>query len=293
MVIARLFGGLGNQMFQYAIGRSLSLKNNTPLGLDVCYLLDRTPRKSFTFRDFDLELFNIKAEVLPKSKIPLWFRHIGKGIFFLMLNKIRDKIPFGKGVEKQDFIFDERVYNHKGSIYLKGYWQNPKYFQDMRKVLIHDFSLKNILPARIQLLREEVQGRESLCIHVRRGDYVGNKFHNVLDKDYYPRSFQKIKDIAPVEHVYIFSDDIDWCRKNISFDLPTTFVGEEFAGEKATGHFELMRACKYFIIPNSTFSWWAAWLSDSPEKIVIAPKKWINDDSINTKDLIPPEWVQL
>lgn len=275
MIITRLYGGLGNQMFQYAIGKSLSIKNNIPLGLDIHYLLDRTPRKNFTFRDFDLDLFNIQAEILPKSKIPLRFRYIRKGLFFFLLNKIREKLPHAKGVEKQNFVFDKEVYEHRGSIYLRGYWQNPNYFQDIRNILVKDFSLKNPLPAHIQSLKEEIKSRVSLCVHVRRGDYVGNKVHDILPSDYYEKAMERFRN-REIDHIYVFSDDIGWCRENMSFNLPTTFVGEEFAGEGATGHFELMRACKYFIIPNSTFSWWAAYLADNNDKMVVMPDNWLD-----------------
>ncbi len=97
----------------------------------------------------------------------------------------------------------------------------------------------------------------------------------------------------PIDRIYVFSDDIAWCKHTLSFTLPTTFVGEEYSGQGATGHFHLMRSCKYFIICNSSFSWWAAWLAESPEKIVIAPSTWFGDTTIDTTDLVPPEWFRI
>ncbi len=272
MIITRLYGGMGNQMFQYAIARAIAIRNNDSVGLDLKDLLDRTPRKGFTYRGYDLDLFNIKADILSQKQIPFWFRFYGQGRLAWYLNMLRKKLFFTKGNEKKDFVFDQNILSLK-NVYLSGYWQNPKYFQDIKHILKEDFSLKNPLPKNIESLRQEILNKESLCIHVRRGDYVGNKAHDILPSDYYQKSLEKFKNIK-IDHIYIFSDDIDWCRENMSFGIDTTFVGDEYSGERAIGHFELMRSCKHFIIPNSTFSWWAAYLSDR-SGIVFAPDGWI------------------
>ena len=96
-----------------------------------------------------------------------------------------------------------------------------------------------------------------------------------------------------VEKIYVFSDDIEWCRANLSFGIPTMFVGDEYAGEKGEGHMYLMSKCKYFIIANSSFSWWGAWLALFKDKIVICPKQWFGDASIDTSDLIPESWIRI
>jgi hypothetical protein len=144
-------------------------------------------------------------------------------------------------------------------------------------------------------LAEIIKKENSLCVHVRRGDYVGNTNHEIVNKDYYDKGIDKLKVMTNIDKIYVFSDDIRWCEKNLKFDIPTMFVGDEYAGEKAEWHHILMRSCKNFIIPNSTFSWWAAWLSDSRNKIIIAPKQWFPNSSIHADntDIIPDNWIKI
>lgn len=262
MITVRLKGGLGNQMFQYALGRVLATKHNTDLFLDLNYFKN----KNFTPREYNLDQFNIKAQIIEKSKIPLLLK------FFL------------PSIKK---------FNWNGNIYLDGYFQSEKYFKEYTEVIRKDFTLKNSPAQNIQILAEEIKKANSVCIHVRRGDYVGNKFHEVVNNEYYVKGIEYIKNHAPIDKIYIFSDDIEWCKNNISFELPTMFVGPEYAGEKGEGHMFLMSKCKNFIIANSSFSWWAAWLSNNEEKIVICPKQWFPDASRDTKDLIPKEWIRI
>lgn len=292
MVVTRLYGGMGNQMFQYALGRALAIKNNTMLGLDIQDLLDRTPRPRFTFRDYDLDLFYIEAEIVPQSSLPFWRRSCGGGPVGVFLNKFRRTVFGGKGKER-GFKFNPDVLNLGPNTYLDGYWQSHKYFESIVDVLRKDFTLKNPLPENIQELKNKIESQNSVCVHVRRGDYVGNKIHDVVGKDYYNQAIDLLSQGTNIEHVYVFSDDIEWCKAGLSFSQPTTFVGKEYAGERASGQFELMRSCKYFIIANSSFSWWAAWLAENPEKIVIAPKVWFGDKSIDTGHRIPENWIRI
>lgn len=289
MVIVRLAGGMGNQMFQYAIGRALSIRNNTVLGLDIHDLLDRNPRPGFTFRDYDLDIFSIQAEIIPQSKLSWRYRSWGKSIF---LNKIRRALFVGRGKEK-GFVFNPEILELGPDSYLDGYWQSYKYFESIADTIRKDFTLKNPLPENIKALKIEIESRNSVCVHVRRGDYVGNSFHETVSKDYYDQALSLVSQKTNIEHVYVFSDDIEWCKKNLSLTQPVTFVGEEYAGERASGHLELMRSCKHFIIANSSFSWWAAWLAANPGKIVIAPKNWFGSDSIDTSHRIPEGWIRI
>lgn len=262
MIDVRLKGGLGNQMFQYALGRVLSIKHNTNLFLDLNYFKN----KNFTPREYNLDQFNIKAQIIEKSRIPLLLK------FFLPLIK---KI------------------NWNGNIYLDGYFQSEKYFKEYTEVIRKDFTLKNSPAQNIQILAEEIKKANSVCIHVRRGDYVGNKFHEVVDNEYYNKGIEYINSRTSIEKIYVFSDDIEWCKNNLKFEFPTMFVDSGYAGEKGEGHMYLMSKCKNFIIANSSFSWWGAWLASYPAKIIVAPKQWFPDASINTDDLIPKEWVRI
>jgi hypothetical protein len=293
MIIVRLQGGLGNQMFQYAIGRALAIKNNVPLGLDLTFLLDRTPIPNFTFRDYNLDVFNIEAIIVSKKNIPFLYQKHNLGIFMRYIDYIRRKFVSTPGKEKKELFFDEEIFNLGSNVYLEGWWQSYKYFSNIEDVIKKDFTLKNKLPLNIENLVEVIKKENSLCIHVRRGDYVGNKYHEIVGKEYYDKGIEKMKSMTSIDKIYVFSDDIEWCKDNMKFDLPTMFVGNEYSGIKNEGHIILMSACRNFIIPNSSFSWWGAWLSDYKNKIVIAPKQWVGNESINTDNLILKEWIRI
>ncbi len=282
-------------MFQYALGRTLSLKYNVPLKLDKSRLMDHSARSfnsRFVYRNYSLDLFSIDAQMAVSSEIPWQYRLHGRGlikdIFYAFFRRL---IP-QKGKEKS-FYFDQGILDIGSDAYLDGYWQSYKYFESITDVIRKDFILKDSLPEEIQSLKREIESCDSVCLHVRRGDYVGNVFHEIIGKEYYDDAIEKLSQMRNIGRLYVFSDDIAWCRDNLSFSFPVTFVGEEFAGERGTGHFSLMQACKYFIIPNSSFGWWAAWLARDPRKVVIAPERWLGDKTVSAKDIIPKDWFQI
>ncbi|MCF7834032.1 MAG: alpha-1,2-fucosyltransferase [Candidatus Pacebacteria bacterium] len=273
MIKIYLKGGMGNQMFQYALGRVLSMKNKVPLVLDTSfYDLDLKPK-----REYDLDVFNLFSDLKIEKKL-----NIFKRFLFGMSGKV---------IKEKFFHFDSEIFKIGDNAILEGYWQSPKYFEGYEDIIKKDFSFKKDFSLEIQNLAKEIKDKKSLCVHVRRGDFVGNTFHDVLDKDFYKKAFDILKEKVKIDKVYIFSDDIDWCRNNMNFPIPTVFVGNEYSGEKGEGNLFLMSLCKYFIIPNSTFSWWGAWLSGS--SMVVCPKKWFADESINTNDLIPEKWIRI
>jgi len=288
MIITKLKGGMGNQMFQYALGRALSLKYGVPLKLDI----EEYSIKNKVERHYDLDLFNISAEVAQINEIPKSHRNIIKNRFLIKINSIMNRFFKEKGSEVS-FTFDSSILNIGPDAYLDGYWQSPKYFENIESIIRKDFTLKNKLPLNIENLKEVIKKENSLCIHIRRGDYVGNAFHEIVGKEYYRESIEKMKSLTTVDKIYVFSDDIKWCEDNMKFDLPVMFVGEEYAGQKAEGHMTLMSACHNFIIPNSSFAWWSAYLCEFKDKKVIVPKQWFTDASINSDDLIPKDWIRV
>ena len=291
MIIVRLKGGMGNQMFQYALGRAISLKYNVPLGFDFSFLLDTTPRLNFTFRNYDLDVFSIKAEIVPSHKIP-FVNRVFKGKIGQIFDYLRRFSSLNKGTERS-WGFDSSVLNIGSDAYLDGYWQSPKYFENIDDIIRKDFTLKNKLSLKIENLKEIIKKENSLCIHVRRGDYIGNKKHEVVGEKYYKEGIEKIKSLTKIDKIYVFSDDIKWCEENMEFEFPVMFVGKEYAGEKAEGHLVLMSSCKNFIIPNSSFSWWGAWLSNNKNKIVIIPKKWFPWMINNKNDIALEGWIKI
>ena len=290
MIVIELQGGLGNQMFQYALGRHLSLINNTSLYLDTCYLNDRKPKKNFTFRTFDLDIFNIAASIAPVGISKKY--GLTKPAFIKLINRIIQPKPLSFIAEKK-FTFDATVLHLPDNVYLNGYWQSEKYFITIQEIIRKDFSLKLPLPVHVQKLQSVIENSNAVCLHVRRGDFVKVKMHGTLGIDYYGKAARLMCEKITNPIFYIFSDDISWCKKNIVLPGNIVYIADEFAAEKSRGHFSLMIACKHFIIPNSSFGWWAAWLNTNPDKIVMAPKVWFHNSNWDTKDILPLNWIRL
>ncbi len=132
-------------------------------------------------------------------------------------------------------------------------------------------------------------------MHVRRGDYIGNNFHPIVDMEYYKKGLDLISRKNKIDCVYLFDrDDIEWCKHNFKFDYPTVYVEADINSDVSVAEtLILMSNCKHFVLANSSFSWWGAWLAENSDKMVIAPQKWFANDSIDTSDLIPPEWIRI
>jgi hypothetical protein len=292
MIITRLIGGLGNQMFQYALGRALALRNRTELKLDLHLLLDRTPLPGMVFRDFDLSVFRIRAEAAPKEEIPFLYRMHMSGSLSIRLDHVRRRCVWNPGRERH-FHFDSSVLRLRDGAYLEGYWQSPKYFEDIDHIIRDDFSFVTPMPAHVLELEKRIADSDSTCVHVRRTDFVGTLRHDTVGMDYFANAFRVIQGKVRRPEVFIFSDDIDWCKANLKFDCRVNYVGQEFAGVKCACYLWLMSHCRHFIIPNSTFGWWAAWMNVGPDKTVVAPKRWFTDEDINTSDLIPRTWIRV
>lgn len=276
-----LQGGLGNQLFQYALGRALSLKNGSRLLLDLSRLGKNDPNR----RQYALAPYNIKADLVPPSLfprlIPLWTRW-------------RPKKNNRRIVSEKDFRFDPSVLALTGSVSLVGYWQSEKYFQDIAPILQADLALKpEHLKAVDPLLLENVAGTISVGLHVRRTDYISNPatqaYHGHCDSSYYQRAMELMRQKRGQVHFFVFSDDLAWCRENLKSDLPLTFVD----GQTAAADLYLMSQCRHQIIANSSFSWWAAWLNNNPDKLVIAPQRWFAGAGHETDDLLPDGWIKI
>jgi hypothetical protein len=292
MVIVKLMGGLGNQMFQYAAGRSLSLKNNCPLKLDLSFLLDRTGKPAdFVFRDYDLDIFNLSVGFADSEEV-IKLRHWYK-------NKTLDKLfkaVFGrrKSYYKQPYFhFDNSFFDKTPPVYLDGYWQSEKFFQPYESIIRKDFEFKNPLIGSSVELAGEIKQNNAVCVNIRRGDFVSSDMHGALDPGYYKSAETLLISRVESPFYYVFSDDVEWCIDNIRFNGPVKYITHEYAGWKFSNYLQLMRLCKHFIIPNSSFGWWAAWLSDNHDKMVVAPEKWFNQGPKDTQDVIPGEWYKI
>lgn len=281
MVIVKLIGGLGNQMFQYALGRHLAYKNRTGLKLDLSSF------KTYKLWKYVLNQFNIIEEFASRADIRLF-------------NFKREFSPFKSDknilcVEKVKFKFDPEVLKCKGNVYLDGSWQSEKYFKDIEKIIRKEFTLKNKPGSESIKLLKSIGGTNSVCIHARRGDYVTNsntnRFLGACSVDHYNKCIQVIKKRLQNPHFFVFSDEPNWTENNIKIDAPATYVIHNTI-DKGYEDLRLMKNCKNFIISNSTFGWWGAWLSENKNKIILAPEKWLNID-METPDLLPDSWIKI
>jgi hypothetical protein len=263
-------------MFEYSFGRALSIKYNLPLKLDLSFLKRKDMGPNFMYRDYELDLFNI-IEDFNISPIKNVYRISEPHYHY-----------------SQELINDTSAID--GHLYLDGYWQTPLYFKEIEDVIKNDFEFKNKIENskedNIIEMMNKIKSTNSVMINVRRTDYLNGSFHGVMGMDYIKRGEEVIKSKIDDVHFFIFSDDIEWCVDNIKLDN-VTFVDHSYKGDRFSYYLQLMILCRHFIIPNSTFAWWAAWLSKSSDKIVISPKNWFADSSINTNDLIPKEWCRI
>ncbi len=296
MIIVRLRGGLGNQLFQYAAAKSLAMLHNAELKLDL-YTYTKHP-----YRKFELWRFQIDAIEATRKEVHAF---TGSNPLIRYLNK-RENYFHCPGVCAQPhYHFFEDFFSLPSDIYLSGYWQSEKYFTRVADTIRRQFSPATSLDERNAALENEMRNTNSISVHIRRGDYTwsGNSFFGVTGKEYYEKAIARMETEIPGLRFYFFSDDPEWCRQN--FQIPRAVFVSHNTGDDSFKDMLLMSACRHNIIANSTFSWWAAWLNQNPDKKVIAPLRWFGLNYLtkkepvyasrvyNTKDLIPDTWIRI
>ncbi|OGY39762.1 MAG: hypothetical protein A2391_03490 [Candidatus Brennerbacteria bacterium RIFOXYB1_FULL_41_13] len=289
MIKTRLFGGLGNQMFQYAVGRALSLRLKTNLGLDLSWFDDN--KYLDTNRQFGLDAFNIASRKLERVDL--------KGI---KLRRFFSKFGLSSKnyIKEKYFNFNKDIVHLSDDVYLDGYWQSEKYFSDFEETIKNDFNLRYPLSREAAGVHEIIiHAPVSCAIHIRRGDYVVNPginfYHGACSLRYYRDAVDYIKKYSLSTEVsfFVFSDDINWVKKNFIIEKGIFIEFENRDGFKDQEEMILMSRCQHQIIANSTFSWWGAWLNKNKQKIILAPDKWFNNVLIDTKDLLPDSWIKI
>jgi len=288
MVIVRLTGGLGNQMFQYATAKAVANTMGDCLKFDISFYPKQTLRK------YELNKFNIENTIATHDEI---IRLAGnENIWFKVKRKLGLKIKRPKSyfLEREDAAYDAKIFNYTDNIYLDGYWADEKYFNGIRQELVREFILKDTISNEAKNYLNYIKSLNSVALHVRRGDYVQNSYtnsvHGTCDLEYYQKAIQFIKEKVYNPTFYIFSDDIIWCKENFNFLENKVFVDDT---KNALEDLELMKNCKHNIIANSTFSWWGAWLNQNDDKIVVAPKRWFVSDKYSNFNLALSDWKTL
>jgi hypothetical protein len=267
LIITKLIGGLGNQMFQYAIGRRLALAHNTMLKLDI------TGFRDYKLWSYYLNHFNIIENIATENEI----------------NDLKNR----RYIRQRFFHFDSSLLKLDSDAYLEGYWQSEKYFQDIEDIIREEFVLKHSPSNENRRLIHLIEESNAVAVHIRRGDYLSNaaayQFHGICPLTYYYKAVAELTKEISKPHFFIFSDDLFWTQENFKINFPITFATIN-GPHQGYEDLRLMSLCKYHVIANSSFSWWGAWLSQYPGKIVYTPKEWFNDKDINTDDLIPKTW---
>ena len=284
-IITALSGGLGNQMFQYAMGRSLAARRGAPLLLDV------RPLATDALRDYALGGFRVTATVAKPADLPS-----APGPIARRLRRLLPWITPRASVPERAFTFDPSILDLTPPAHLTGNWQSERYFADSADLIRAEFQLAApFTPDRAQLA-ETIVARNAVSAHVRRGDYVSNPvanaYHGTCDPDWYAAAKSRMDDAVPNGDYVIFSDDPDWARTNLS-DFANALFVEPSGDGKDEQDLHLMAMCRHHIIANSSFSWWGAWLNPRPDKVVIAPLHWFKGAAHDTRDILPAGWVRL
>jgi hypothetical protein len=283
MIITRLHGRLGNQMFQYAAGRALADRAGVPLALDSRGAILRG--EGVLTRVFDLKLADPVHLPPLKQTNPLRYA-IWRGI--------------GQKVGAKPYFRRERGLGYNPAFegwgdnsYLHGYWQSQKYFQNSAERIRSDFTFPAFSNQQNAEMAARIAESTAISLHVRRGDYLTFAAHVLCDQAYYDAALAKVLDgLQGDPIVYVFSDDPQWAKDNLS--LPCEKVVVDFNGpETDFEDMRLMSLCQHNIIGNSSFSWWAAWLNQTPGRRVAGPAKWFGDPKLSNPDIFPHDWLRI
>jgi len=297
MIISQILGGLGNQMFQYALGRSIALRTGQELKLDISGLARSGGCVNITPRTFALATCNA-VFVLAEDRECNDLKYRKAPACTKLWRKLRGKPPpYGlRCFRERGMRFNPSLFQITGDVYLMGFWQSYKYFADYGYVLREEFTPRHQLSAKTLEYCKLIDTTNAVSVHVRRGDYVTNPaasfFHGTCDLQYYRDAKRVVMEQVKEPEYFIFSDDLEWAKANLDFVHPATFV--EYSRQvHEIEEIYLMSRCQHNIIANSSFSWWGAWLNSHPNRVVVAPKRWFRDPKIDARDMIPPDWLRL
>lgn len=289
MKIVRICGGLGNQMFQYALAVALKEAKKT----EEVYI-DYSVMRGYPHHEGYLldKIFNTDIPQAPISKIIT----VGWPLPYYRIWQIGSKIlPVRKSMvlDRSGDAFRSDVFDNRDML-LDGYWQSPLYFDKYSSAIRKSFEFRNsdCNPRNIDFINK-IKGKVSVSLHVRRGDYLSySSITGVCSVDYYNKAIKLIKKMINPDLFVVFSDDQCWCRENLSDVLSACSIFVDWnRGIESYRDMQLMSYCSHNIIANSSFSWWGAWLNRNPTKIVIAPSQWMNYDG--WKDILPDSWMKI
>jgi hypothetical protein len=290
-VIARIRGGLGNQLFCYAAARRLAVVNNAELVIDD---VTGFARDDIYRRKYALDAFSIPARKASPAERMEPFERARRGIAKFLAS--RRAFADRRYIVEQGPDFDERLVSLKlrHSVYLDGLWQSEGYFKDIEATLRQDLAFKAPQDQANRSMAERMLSPSAVSVHVRWFDAGQGDATNNMSRLYYRRAIEKMESTTPAAHYFVFSDR----PKSVGeiFELPEkryTVVSQNQGDSRAYADMWLMTKCSKHIIANSTFSWWGAWLSDAPTKVVLCPGPDSTKTNWNFKGLVPADWTRI
>ena len=292
-VIVRILGGLGNQLFCYAAARRLALVNNAELVLDDAsgFAYDTEYQRHYLLGHFNITC----RKARPSERLEPFSR-----VRRALKRRWNQHLPLAQRayLVQAGIDFDPTLlhFKPKGTVYLEGYWQSEDYFKDVVHTLRQDLQIKPPTDAANLAMAEHIRGGTSVAVHVRFFDEPHADGINNAPGDFYTRALEAMDCLAPAAHYFIFSDQPEAARARIPLpDARVTLVAHNQGDENAYADLWLMTQCQHFIIANSTFSWWGAWLAAQQEKQVIAPGFEMRHGKMSWgfKGLLPGEWIKL
>lgn len=304
MIISRLTGGLGNQMFQYAAGLALAERHRTVLKLDVSWFGGDPAFEAHN--RYALDCLNVTAQFATPEEIDRvrgvrltrterWSVALARALRFQRY--AAQLTSPGHICYDETFAFRPDFFDQPDGTYLHGNWQSEKFFTPIVNLLRLHFSFRYPPPPAVEAMAARIRtGGTSAFVHFRRGDYVRNATFNreigVLPLAYYTRAMALLRARVPEAKLFVFSDDIDTVEREFQPGGSVVYVRATEPWH-SFDKIRLMSLCDHGIISNSTFAWWAAWLSRSPEKLIVAPEPWFDAGGRSGADIVPAAWTKL
>lgn len=297
MIIVKIFQGIGNQLCQYAYGRARGLDLGVEFKIDNSYYINYSEVTQFGFtykRDYGLDHFNILDNVATEEEIKKVKTVDGSNrIAYYINKKLHERAPYyrKRWVKEKETVFDPNLLRIKDNTYVEGYFVSELYFKKHRNVILKEFTLKNPINEKNAEVIKRMQNTDSVCISIRRTNFLANPIMNVCREQYYTDGLSAMADLLGKNmRVFIFSDDNEWVLNNYKIPYEHEFVTHNFPDFYED--LRLMTYCRNHVIPNSTFSWWGAWLTQNEDKKIIAPKIWLNSNE-DYSTVIPESWIKL
>ncbi len=299
MIVVKLLGGLGNQLFQYAAGRSLAAKHGVELLMDMDFFKEGQDKifaeaYGMPVRPFELDKLYCRIKTASPERI---YRIVNRSRFSKLVDKI---MAYPRYHLQENQAFPPVAPGRKIDIYLDGYWQSENYFLDIEKIIREEFRFRGPFNTGTEQLAAEIRKNEhAVSVHIRRGDYLASEamknWLGVCSVEYYQKAFEHIGKRIGNPFYYVFSDDLDWVNENIVGNNTHMRAVGHNRGNDSWQDMYLMSLCKHHVIANSSFSWWGAWLDPNPGKIVVAPEKWFVEASLHNqvKNIVPSDWVRM